>query len=366
MKKIALIFYQGDWVAGGLWRYGYSLAREFLKIDPKNSYKIIHGRNNPENFLGLEKQEEIIPLRGWGKMLKLPMILQQNNFDVVHVTENACPFFWCGSYKKIVNIHDLMPLALPGAVNKKTFLYYKFFLPRALKKVDLIITSSQHSKNDIIRFYGINENKIKIIYHGVPDNYFKEINSEDLEKFKAKYQINEPYILSVSGINFRKNLKTVLLAYSQMDQKIKNTYKIYLVGKAEWEARETRDIIKKLGLENNVRILGEVPEGDLPYFYKLAKVFTFPSLYEGFGLPIVEAMAVGCPVISSNATCLPEITGGAAILVDPNDISGWKESMSQVLESNKLANDLIEKGKKRAQQFSWQNSARQHLELYFS
>ncbi len=363
--KTGLVFYQGDWVAGGLWRYGYSLATEFLKLDASNEYKLIHGYKRPENFIGLERIEQLIPLNSWQKILRLPQILNKNNFDVIHVTENACPLFIRPKYKTLVNMHDLMPLALPQAVNKKTFLYYKYYLPQALKRVDSIITSSEYSKNDLIKFYGIDDKKIKIIYHGIPSHFFGDIDSGKLEYFKNKYKITHPFLLSVSGINFRKNLKIVFEAFNVLSKYIKQEYKILLVGKAESEADPTRQLIKKMNLENNVRFLGYVPEDDLLYFYKLASVFLFPSLYEGFGLPVIEAMAAGCPVISSNATCLPEITGGAALLLDPNKIGDWSEAMSSILTNSEIKNNLINKGKNHAQQFTWEKSAREHLKCYY-
>lgn len=365
MKKTALIFYQGDWPAGGLWRYGYSLAQEYLRLDKENDYSIIHGKNIPENFLGLENQEKILPLSNWEKMLLLPKILEKEKFDVVHVTENACPLFGGKKYRKIANIHDLMPLSFPQAVDYKTYLYYRFYLPRALKRVDAIITPSSYSKNDLINFYGIESEKIKVIYYGIASSFFEPVTNEQLFDFKQYYKISEPFILSVSGINFRKNLITVFEAYRLLPANIKKEFKIYLVGKAEKDAEETIGLIKKLDLEKFVRVFGEVPEKDLVFFYKLASVFVFPSLHEGFGFPPLEAMAVGCPVVSSNATCLPETLGDAALLLSPGDILNWRDALVGVLSDHRFSQDLIIKGKKKAKEFGWEKSAREHLNLYY-
>ena len=146
MAKTALIFYQGDFPAGGMWRYGYMLAKGLVTTDKENQYSLIHARSCPENFIGLEPYEKLLPLKWWQKIIFLPKILRRQGFNVVHVTENACPFFINAPYKKIVTVHDLMPLGLSYSVNLSTKLYYKFYLPWALSKVDKIVTVSQYSK----------------------------------------------------------------------------------------------------------------------------------------------------------------------------------------------------------------------------
>lgn len=353
-------------MAGGLWRYGYSLMNQFNKLDPTNYYRVIHSQENPENFIGLENNEELIPLKGWEKIVKLPRILADRKFDVVHVTENLCPLFNNQSYKKIITIHDLMPLSLSQAADFKTRLYYKFYLPRALRRVDKIITISEYSKQELINLYNIKEEKIEVIYHGIDNIFSQEVDQKSLQIFKDKYQLDHPFLLFVGGINLRKNLKIVLEAYNSLSNSFKKEFKIILVGKAGAEAEGTRRLIQTLGLNESVRIIGKVSDKELPLFYKSASLFVFPSLNEGFGLPVIEAMAAGCPVISSNATCLPEISGGAALLLDPLRVEEWRDGIASVLSDQQLSQDLVKSGIVRAGQFNWQDSAKKHLEVYYS
>jgi glycosyltransferase involved in cell wall biosynthesis len=237
-------------------------------------------------------------------------------------------------------------------------------MPRFLRAADAVIAVSQHTKDDAIRTYGIEEEKISVIYEGVSDR-FRRASPDAITAVRRKYGLPGGFILSVATIEPRKNLTSLLEAYHALRSEFAEN-RLVLVGKKGWLYADFFRRIRELGLEDQVIFPGYVPDEDLPAMYSAADLFVFPSLYEGFGLPVLEALACGAPVVASNASSLPEVAGDAALLVDPNDGEALVHEMRAVLSNAELSHDMQTRGPKQAAKFSWHKAARETLDVYSS
>lgn len=274
--------------------------------------------------------------------------------------------------KTVVTIHDLIPLMFPKDFPSGIKGKIRFFLQRtALKNVNTIITDSQNSKKDIIKYLNINENKISVVYLAAAKEFTPKSEKEILE-IRKKYNLPEKFVLYVGDVNANKNLIQLIEAFCEVNNSHPKLH-LVLVGRAFKnhklvQVKEIKEKIVNSKLEDKVHIISNVPldpSKDLVAIYNAASVYVQPSLYEGFGLPILEAFACGTPVVASNVSSIPEITGDAAILVNPNSIpqiaSGIKKAIT-LSETNR--NKLIEKGMLQAKKFSWKKTALETIAIY--
>ncbi|HIP90277.1 MAG TPA: glycosyltransferase family 1 protein, partial [Candidatus Nanopusillus sp.] len=245
------------------------------------------------------------------KFEKLDIIHDPSQSPTTNVPKNT---------KFIITVHDLIPFIIPKEHTKIRVLIYKLLLPKTLRTVDKIISVSHHTRKDIIKYFKIPEDKIEVIYNGVDEKY-KPLSEEEINNIKEKYSINYPFILYVGTLEPRKNIPTLIKAYYKL-KKQGLPHKLVITGKKGWKYRSIFKTINKLNLRKDVIFTGYVPDEDLPTLYNAADLFVYPSLYEGFGLPPLEAMACGTPVITSNTSSLPEVVGDAGIMVDPYDVDG--------------------------------------------
>lgn len=253
--------------------------------------------------------------------------------------------------KQIITIHDLLPLLYPdGRIHQ--YIYYKYILPKVIKCSEKIITVSENTKKDIIKYYGVREDRIIVIYNGFDKP--KYVNNEKSKIYvENKYKIRD-YILMV-GINYRyKNLHSVIYAYSDIHKKVNK--KLVIVGDNNNKyGYELKKIVEKLNLIDQVIFLGYVPEEDKHYIYQASDLFIYPSLYEGFGLPVLEAMANRVPVICSNTSSLVEVANNVTITFNPHDIKEIKEAILKMINLGKQHKvDIIEKYNKNIERFSWE------------
>ncbi len=272
--------------------------------------------------------------------------------------------------KSIVTIHDLIPIEFlehfsPGIKGRLRWEVQK----RRLKKVDGVITDSVYWQKEIPKLTGYPQKKIFVIPLAAGEE-FKKISStkNQILKIKKKYHLSEKFVLYVGDVNWNKNVLGLIKAISNLKSQISNI-KLVLVGKAfvDKDLKETKEIIqliKQLNLINQIRILGYVSTEVLVAIYNLATVYCQPSFTEGFGLPVLEAMACGCPVVAANTSSLPEICNKAAILVDPYDINSIAEGIKKVIQDKKTQKELVKKGQEWVKNFSWEKTANQTLEVY--
>ncbi len=269
-----------------------------------------------------------------------------------------------------VTLHDLIPLAHRSRyLNNTNFKSYYFQKLKNLKMADALLAISNYSKHEAIKYLNINEDKIFTIYNGCDDKFKKiEIDKEEKNKVLRKYGIreNDRFILYVpGGFDVRKNVDGLIKAYSRLPSDIKNKFKLTIASKTDNDDKVILEkLIRDLGLQSNIIITGYVSDEDLVKLYNLCDLFVFPSIHEGFGLPIVEAMACGAPVIASNTTSIPEVLGREDALFDPYDIDSIAFKIKKVLANENFRNELREYGLERVKNFSWDNSAKKAIEVF--
>lgn len=254
--------------------------------------------------------------------------------------------------KQIITIHDFIPLYYPE-VAKHQYYYYKFIMPILLKKAYKVICISENTKNDVLKFYNIYSDKLVKIYNGYDRELFNVNNVR--EDILEKYNITRPYFIAVGAGYSHKNLETALNAFSEIVNKFDSEFVI--VGKDSNYILKLKELVKKLHIEKQVKFIGYVPDEDLPTLYNKSKAFVYPTLYEGFGLPILEAMACETVVLTANNSSLPEVYGDAALDFDAKDEKEIVNKMKLVLTDSKLREKLIELSKKQIAKFTWDNTA---------
>ena len=261
----------------------------------------------------------------------------------------------------MVTIHDLGYLHFPRAHRLLDRLYLDLSTRFNARAAAHIIADSQATKRDLVERYGVEPSKISVIYPGYDEEAFQPVRErEAIEAVKARYGIAGDYILFVGTIQPRKNLVRLMEAFSLLKRQAADL-QLVIAGKKGWLYEAIFRRVEELGLEGQVVFTGYVAEEGLPALFSGARLFVFPSLYEGFGLPVLEAMACGTPVVCSNASSLPEVAGDAALLFDPLDVEGMAAAMGRVLGDERLRAELIERGLQRARGFSWEKCARETL-----
>jgi glycosyltransferase involved in cell wall biosynthesis len=276
-------------------------------------------------------------------------------------------FYLPWSYQRdtVATIHDLIPRQY--RMHDHPYLWRKYFLlmlERTASNASHLIVGSQYVADSLRQLYGTPASRISVTPHGVADEYRTPPGPEAAGALRDALAVQGHYILCLGGFLERKNVITLIRAYSQLPRDLQQQYQLLVAGPSGCEERKIRDTVRVENLEDRVRFLGRVPQRLLPDLYKLATVFAFPSLAEGFGLPIVEAMAAGTPVLTSNTTSIPEVAGDAAILLPPTDVEAWARELQRVLTDEATHADLRQRGYERAKRFSWPESARQHAEIF--
>jgi glycosyltransferase involved in cell wall biosynthesis len=282
----------------------------------------------------------------------------------------ALLWFHPGLHPALVTVHDIIPFLVRKDHQQSTFqhpfdLLFDRLAMAGLRRADALISVSQHTKKTIIEALSYPASKIYVVHEGVEHRLFRPVQVP--EAFYRRYSLEKTsrYILYVGSDNPRKNFSRLLDAFSQLRARIPNLRLIKVAsGEYSPQARQHREKIIAMGLEEAVLIFEHIPDQDLVSFYNLADLFVFPSLFEGFGLPALEAMACGTPVVCSNTASLPEVVGDAAITVDPYNVKALGESIHRVLVDENLQQHLREKGLGRAAQFSWERTARETLKVY--
>ena len=294
----------------------------------------------------------------------LPRITRHLNIDLVHFTKNLMVnFLHC---PRIVTVLDLTALRFPETQSFLDVIYWRWIEPLHLHKANGIIAISQDTANDLITFYNISPQRIWIVRLAVDDRFLHPVRAEEIQYVRYKYNLPEDYILFVGILAKKKNLGTLLRTIYTMHRIGKNVH-LTIVGRfyPQSDASGDLNLIKALGLSDLVHYLGEVPDEDLPALYAGAKAYIMPSLHEGFGIPCLEAMAVGTPVIASRRGALPEVVGEAGILVDdPLNVTEWVEAIQKCLEDEHLRATLIERGYHRVKGRTWQTVAAETFAVY--
>ena len=343
----------------GIGRYIRNLVEGIGRVDRENQYEILvpdHSRrvsqwpNIRYRYVGFPS----FKLRYWEQFAPLRV----GPYDLLHFPYDSCIGIKRGKF--IATIHDVIPLLFPNDRSRWPWkgLIKRIMIPKPLKQIDHVLTVSECSKRDIMERLGVPESRISVVYQGVEfDRFFpSRVPHSDRNN-------NNPYILCVAGDVPTKNVATLLQAYSSLPTYIRGEYQLVLAGDVQ-RSKNLPPLIQQLGLEKHIVFTGIVSDERLARLYQDASVFVFPTLYEGFGLPVLEAMACACPVITSNTSSLPEVVGEAGILVDPLDASAMSAAIERVLTDLDLGERLRNAGVQRAKQFCWDRTARETVELY--
>ncbi len=360
----------------GFGYYSYYLINNVLQINREYPvYTILHKdtanlvpdhvvENNEKILTSVDYRNRL--LRDAWENIALPAILKRHEIDVFHSPTFHLPLLTTRRVKSVITIHDLVVFKIPEIYPRYYTSYWRFVIRRSLDTACKIIAISRATKLDIMDLFNIREDKIHVIYHGIDLKRFRVQKEADrLEPTLKKYGLKRPYIMTLGLSDPRKNGERILSSYSRIAGSGEAGHAgLAVCGVLRRRNQRFLDQIKALGLSNMVMLTGFVEDEDLPILYSAADLFLFPSLYEGFGLPILEAMACGTPVITSNISSMPEVAGDAALLVDPYDVDGLARAMKEVLTNKKLRGHLKKKGFERVKKFSWERCARQTLEVF--
>jgi len=351
----------------GIGRYTYNLIKALLEVAPEGDFLIFH---NPQllntryavHELGRHPNVQLVavdvPTFSLKEQYGLPSLAKRFSLDLLHSPYYVKPYWLpCPS---VVTFYDVIPLlypqSLPSMWAKPLF---KLTARLALRSAAAVITVSQSARDDLLSFFSLPRDKVWVTPLAV-DERFKPLEEGALSDLRQRYELPAQYVLYV-GINKpHKNLVHLLEVFSALETEAK----LVLAGKEDPRYTQARQAAERLNLAERVLFLGEVADDDLPRLYNGATLFVFPSLYEGFGLPVLEAMACGTPVVCSNTSSLPEIVGDAAITLDPLDRAAWLAAMKEVLQREGLRKEMTEKGLRQAKMFSWEQTARRTWEVY--
>jgi glycosyltransferase involved in cell wall biosynthesis len=335
----------------------YQTLLNLAQIDKKNDYTIFLPVD-PVSDLPKERENwkyNVFSSRNW-TLFGLSKQLAASKLNVFFSPTHYLPLRI--SVPSVISILDVSYLYFPNLFKRKDLYQLKFWGKYSIKKADKIITISESSKSDIIKAYRVKEDKISVVYPGIKQ--MVGISFMDKKELKNKFGIDKEFILFVGTLQPRKNVERLIEAFSKIKQK---DLRLVIIGKKGWQFEKILQAPQKFGVLERVSFLQNIEDNDLPSFYKNALFFILPSLYEGFGLPVLEAMQYDCPVITSNVSSLPEVGGVAALYINPENVDDIKEKMEKLAQDDKLREELIKKGKEQVKKFSWEKTASETLKV---
>ena len=351
------------------------LIRELQKIDLENQYFIYVKPDEDSACLQETENFKIVEIEGWHypkwEQIDLPRQAKRDGCDLLHCTSNTAPKR-C-ALPLVVTLHDIIYMEkgflqiLTGsgtAYQKFGNMYRRMVVPRVVKKADQIITVSDFEKKNIADYFGVRDERLQAVYNGVSEHFQPITNEVLLRQIKEQYKLPDRFFFFLGNTDPKKNTSGVLSAFSEYRKKAQEDYKLVMIDFDEDELAKLLDHIGDPTLRKHIHLLGYVVNSNLPAIYSLCEIFLYPSLRESFGIPQIEAMRCGVPVIASNTSAMPEVSGGAALLVDPYKPEEITRAIFEIQNNNNLRQSLIEKGIERSKQFSWKNMAEHVFEIY--
>jgi glycosyltransferase involved in cell wall biosynthesis len=290
----------------------------------------------------------------WRLTMGFARASRADNLDLLHVTYNVPFFTRCPT---VVAVHDISYVQFPEFFSKRDLRLLSTYVPYSVRTARRVLTISESAAEDIERVYHVPREKITVVPLAARAPFTVPRSPEEVDAFRAELGLEGPYVLAVGNLQPRKNLRHLVEAFARLPRSFDNL-KLALVGKAQWRESDIYECVEALGLKERVVFTGYVPDERLALLYRGALALVYPSLYEGFGLPILEAMACGAPVICSNTSSMPEVAGDAALMVDPLDVNAISAAMTKVVSDEALRGSLTERGYKRNAIFSWRETAR--------
>lgn len=364
----ALFMIPGE--VGGSETYLRHLITHLGRIDQTNEYVVFTNKESSNTFglTGSNFREILCPIRAAFRparviyeQLFLPLRAKKHDIEVLHSPGYTAPTV--APCPSVVTIYDLNFLRHPEDFSRLSALTLSVLVPMAAKRCDMIITLSKNSMRDIVAALDVPEKKVRVIYPA-PSESVSGHNGSGVDQARQRYGIRRKFILSVAASHPHKNLCRLVEAYHILRKEHSIEHQLVLVGLKGRDHPRLLDLISKLSLESYVVVTGWISDGELQSLYSTADLFAFPSLYEGFGIPVLEAMKHGVPVVSSSASSLPEASGNATLVMDPCDVNQIAETILAALQNPELRTSLAERGERQASQFSWEQAARQTLSVY--
>ena len=361
----------------GVSEYTYRLIKEILRLDNYNEYRFFYNSfGNCPNIPKFTKNNvKLVKYNYPNKVLNYlyfeffnsPKIDKELETDVFFMPHLNFIGLSKGA-KSLITVHDLSFLRYPEFFSwRKNFWHRMINVKKLIKRFDTIVAVSENTKRDIVELCGIDENKVKVIYAGVGEEYRRMADDQSLKmaKVREKYKLPDKFILYLGTVEPRKNVEGIIRAYNEVRSKKLELRNINLViaGGKGWKSKKIYREREESKFKDDIKFLGYIDPEDKVYLYNLASVFVYPSFYEGFGFPPLEAMACGLPVVASFASSLPEVVGDAALMVDPYNINDISRALKEILTNENLRNQLIARGLKRAGEFSWRKTADEYLKV---
>jgi glycosyltransferase involved in cell wall biosynthesis len=354
----------------GSGQYAFEIIKNLERIDQKNDYTILLPVPAISDLPAERKNwryRVLKPSKFWTRLsVPIALYLASNRPDVFFTPSHYIPRF--SPVKRICTIFDLAYLRFPQMFRKKDFWQLKLWTKYSIKNADKILAISKKTKEDILEFYNISADKVVVTPLGYNQTIFKPINDKKaIKDVLSKYNIPpaQPYIIYIGTLQPRKNLKRLIEAFAlvDLDLKLLIVGKTTEAGRGGWMFEEILKLPKKIGIEKKVLFTGFVPTEELPFLLAGSRAFILPSLYEGFGIPVLEAMACKTPVIVSNISSLPEVAGPAGIFIDPNSNESIKKAIELIAKDDNLREKKVQLGLEQLQKFSWENCAKETLKV---
>lgn len=365
----------------GVGNYCFQLVDSLLKIDKENSFLLYPFFYN--HFYPDFKNVEIPHIGNFKvafKKLPLPVKLMHKiwfdmkssalkeymlgNVDVVHSTTFCAPKLKGKRKRLVVTIYDLTVLTHPECHTAENIRVCTKGINDTVKYADEIIAISEYTKQDILNILKVPEERVTVTHLAADSTYRQIKESETLERVRRVYKLPEKFVLFIGSLEPRKNIRTLIYAYARLPERFRKEFPLVIAGAKGWLNSDISQVVRDLHLEGKVLFPGFIDKEDISAIYSLATVFVYPSLYEGFGLPILEAMACATPVITSNTSSMPEVAGDAAKLICPNDVDGLTAALEDILDNEALRDEMRAKGLKRATNFSWDKCAKETIAVY--
>jgi len=332
--------------------YVSNLTKALKKVDKNNKYV----------FLKPETEKDFsAPQRFLWDQVKLPKLAREAKISLLHQPAFSAPVGYRG--KVVVTVHDVIAVLFGQDIPFFSRQYFARWMPFSYRFADKIICVSEHTKKDLMRHLRINEEKMVVIPEAAGEQFRPITDEKAISRILEKYHIDSRYILHVGTLNPRKNLDFLIKVFSRVHRLIPDV-KLVITGKKGWHFDSLFELVTQLGLEKYIIFTGYIEDNEAPYLYSGASVYAFPSIYEGFGLPPLEAMSCGTPVVASDTSSIPEVVGNAGILLDPKDTESWVKALVRLLRNVDEQKRYSDKSLKQAQNFSWRKTAQATVDVY--
>lgn len=357
----------------GVSRMAANLVRALAKLDTQNQYILYTSRSGQAPITKAPNfTEKYVPIRRYSfeEHCCFRNIVGKDMPDLFHSLHQSLPFFWDLPVKRLVTVCDLFAPKYPWFFESHGYItkliakfYFDIMMRRTLRQADLIVAISQYTKRDILEKYNVPEGAVRVIHLAAGDQGV--INDTYTDSGSTQSPPNSPYCLFIGNFKRYKNIEGAIAAVAKFNKTTQQkTIKLVVVGNDEKNLPRVQDYAKNSGVLENIVFMRYVTDTTLRTLYGNAVCLLFPSLYEGFGMPVLEAMSVGVPVVCSNTTSLPEVAGDAALFVDPLNTQSIADSIGRILENKNLREELVRKGHENSRRFSWEETARQYLKIY--